>query len=134
LTVDYLLDHNRDCRCEPETHRQGDEQEGGKGSEAAPEAVPWSSCWSWSRGRRLLDEALVNGGPQPLTHLVLRLGDAEQPLETPVSCHLRLTCVAGLEMLGHLGGLWGCELSIEIEIELCGWPLARHTLILKHRL
>jgi hypothetical protein len=35
-----------------------------------------------------------------------------------VDCQLRLTRVAGAEMLGHLVGLWGCELSIEVEIKL----------------
>jgi hypothetical protein len=35
-----------------------------------------------------------------------------------VDCHLRLTCVAGAEMLGHLVGLWECELPIEVEIKL----------------
>jgi hypothetical protein len=134
LTVDHLLDHDRDSRCEPETHRQGDQQESSEGAEAEPEAVPWSSRRLWGCGPCLLDEALMNGRPQPLRYFVLRQGGAEQPLETTVGCHLRLTRVAGLEMLRHLVSLWGCELSIEIEMELCGWPFARHTLILKHRL
>jgi hypothetical protein len=134
LTVDHLLDHERDRRSEPEAHRQGTQQESNAGSKAEPEAVPWSSRRPWGCGPRLLDEVLVNGGPQPLRHLVLRQGGAEQPLETTVGGHLRLTRVAGPEMLRHLVGLRGCELPIEIEIDLCGWPLARHTLILKHRL
>jgi hypothetical protein len=134
LTVHDLLDHDRDHRGEPETHRQGDEQEGGKGAEAEPEAVPWSPRRPRGHGPRLLHEALVHGRPQPLRHLVLRQGGAEQPLETTVGGHLRLTRVAGLEMLGHLVGLRRCEFPIEIAIELCGWPLARHTLILKHHL
>jgi hypothetical protein len=44
---------------------------------------------------------------QPLRHVVLRQGGAEQPLETTVGCHLRLTRVAGPEMLSHLVGLRG---------------------------
>jgi hypothetical protein len=134
LTVDHLLDHDRDRRSEPETHRQGHQQESSAGAEAEPEAVPRSSHRPWGCGLRLLDEVLVNGSPQPLRYFVLRQGGAEQHLETTVGCHLRLTRVAGPEMLRHLVGLRGCEFPIEIEIELCGWPLARHTLILKHRL
>src|SRR3989442_4777177 len=134
LTVDDLLDHDRDRRGEPETHRQGDQQESREGSEAEPEAAPWSSCRPRSRGPRLLSQALVNGRPQLLRDLVLRQGGAEQSLEATVGCLLRLARGAGPEMLGHLVGLrWG-ELSIEIEIELGGWPLARHILILKYRL
>jgi hypothetical protein len=60
----------------------------------------------------------VNGWPQPLRDLILRQGCAEQPLETMVYCHLRLTRVAGAEMLGHLVGLRGCELPVEVEIQL----------------
>jgi hypothetical protein len=134
LTIDHLLDHERDSRYEPEAHRQGNQQESSERSKAEPEAVPWSSRRPWGCGPCLLDEALVHGGPQSLRHLVFRQGGAEQPLETTVGCHLRLTRVAGLEMLGHLVGLQRCEFPIEIAIELCGWPLARHTLILKHRL
>jgi hypothetical protein len=60
----------------------------------------------------------VNGWPQPLRDLVLRQGSAEQSLEALVDCHLRLTRVADVEMLGHLVGLRGCELPIEVEIKL----------------
>jgi hypothetical protein len=60
----------------------------------------------------------VNGWPQPLRDLVLRQGSAEQSLEALVDCYLRLTRVASVEMLGHLVGLRGCELPIEVEIQL----------------
>jgi hypothetical protein len=48
--------------------------------------------------------------------------------------HLLLARGAGLEMLSHFLGLWRCEFPIEIAIELCGWPLARHPLLLQHGL
>jgi hypothetical protein len=118
LTVDHLLDHQRDRRSEPETYCQGNQQEGGDGPETEPEAVPYPSRRRWSCGPYLLDKALVNGWPQPLRDLVLRQGSAEQPLETIVDCHLRLTRVAGAEMLGHLVGLWRCEFPVEVEIKL----------------
>jgi hypothetical protein len=118
LTVDHLLDHKRDRRGKPETHCEGNQQEGGEGPATEPEAVPWS--WRRQRGCSpyLLDEALVHGRPQPLRDLVLRQGRAQQSLETTVGCHLRLTCGAGPEMLGRLVGLRGCEFPIEIEIKL----------------
>jgi hypothetical protein len=124
LTVDDLLHHDRDSRGEPETHRQGDQQEGGEGPEAEPEAAPWSSRRLWGCGSCLLDEVLVNGGPQPPGYFVLRQGGAEQPLETPMDGHLRLGGVASLEMLSYLVGLRRGELPIEIKIELRGGPLA----------
>jgi len=120
LAVDDLLDHHRDSRCEPETHDQGHQQESGEGPEAAPEAARWSSRRLWLCGLRLLGEALMYSGPQPLRHLILRQSGVEQCLETTMGCHLPLTGVAGLEMPCHLGGLRGYEFAIEIEIELCG--------------
>src|SRR5262249_44715180 len=63
LTVDDLLDHDRDSRCEPETHGQGDQQESREGSEAEPEAVPWSSRLPWGCDLRLLGQALMNSSP-----------------------------------------------------------------------
>jgi hypothetical protein len=124
LTVDHFLDYERDRRGEPEAHRQGHQQKRHEGPEAEPQAVSGASRRRWGYGPCFLDEALVNDGPQPLRHFVLRQGGAEQPLETPVGGHLRLTRVAGLEMLGHLVGLRGGEFPIEIKRELGGWPLA----------
>src|SRR5262249_54747661 len=90
LTVDDLLNHNGDRRGEPETQRDGDQQERCEGPEAPPQAAPWMSCSLRSCGLRLLGETVLNGGPQLCGNLVLLPGGPEQALQTTMGCHLLL--------------------------------------------